>query len=402
MIGEINNEHTRQDIVDAQSLGLDAFALNFNQFATWSNNTVEFLFMNADNLGFGLFFSFDMAPGYFTDPSQYAGFLQQYMARTSYYKYNGKPLVSTFGSEGVSNDQWASFKSAVGDVVIIPGFYQGISSDSLFSNRPILDGVFNWNSWSYPEAGKTAVSTADDQAYMAAARSAGKLFMMGMSTLQFKHIDGSQNWYRRGEENLEYRIGQVLEMQPDMLELQTWNDAGESHYMGNIWDEPMTGSPIHTYVDGYSHTGYWQILPAFIQAWKRGDTTTANILPTNGRAMQGAFWHHTLLVNADCGLDTMGKPQEIVNAEDAVSGVILVARGQSNLVGVVNVGQTELGKLNLVEGYNKFKFGGLTAGKVTVEVWDGSTMIGGGYAPIEVSSSGSTCNYNFQVVGFPS
>ena len=71
MIGEITDAHTRQDIIDAKALGLDAFAMNFgksssasqeasltssaDQFAYWSNNTVDRLFNNADELGFGLF-----------------------------------------------------------------------------------------------------------------------------------------------------------------------------------------------------------------------------------------------------------------------------------------------------------------------------------------------------------
>ena len=65
-------------------------------------------------------------------------------------------------------------------------------------------------------------------------------------------------------------------------------------------------------------------------------------------------------------------------------------------------GETELGKVVLVEGYNAFKVGGLVPGKVQVEVWDGSTMVGGGYGKIEVAGSSALCNYNFQVVGFPS
>ena len=39
------------------------------------------------------------------------------------------------------------------------------------------------------------------------------------------------------------------------------------------------------------------------------------------------------------------------------------------------------------------------AGKGQVEVWDGSTMVAGGYGPKEVKTSDSVCNYNFQVVG---
>jgi len=101
--------------------------------------------------------------------------------------------------------------------------------------------------------------------------------------------------YRRGEQNLEYRFGQVLQLQPDFIEIQTWNDAGESHYMGNSWPEPIAGSNIGAYTDGYDHTGYKEILPAFIRAYKSGATTTNGMVPTNGAAVQGTFWHHTLL-----------------------------------------------------------------------------------------------------------
>lgn len=237
---------------------------------------------------------------------------------------------------------------------------------------------------------------------MSAAKTAEKLFILGMSPLQFKHMDASDNnWYRRGESNFELRIEQALALQPDMIELQTWNDGGESHYMGNLWPEPLTNSPaIRAYTDGYDHTGYQQILPAFIKAWKNGDTSTANMVPTNGGKIQGAFWHHTLTVGATCSADPLGKPRDIENAEDAVSGVVLVAKGQTGLVAVVKTGDKELGKVDLVEGYNRFKVLGLGAGKVQVEVWAGETMVGGGYGRLEVSEEASLCNYNFQVVGF--
>lgn len=91
--------------------------------------------------------------------------------------------------------------------------------------------MFNWNSWPV-EGQAVAVSDSDDSTFLQAAQSSGKLFIMGASPLQFKHMDSSDNWYRRGEANLENRFGEVLKLQPDMLELQTWNDAGESHYMG--------------------------------------------------------------------------------------------------------------------------------------------------------------------------
>lgn len=165
-----------------------------------------------------------------------------------------------------------------------------------------------------------AVSTRDDQLFQTAAKATGKLFMMGLSPLQFKHSKDWGNWYRRGEQNLENRFLQVLDLQPDMLEIQTWNDAGESHYVGYSWDEPIEGAPeLLAYTQGYDHTGYWEILKPFIQAWKAGYTTGSRMFPTNGLAAQGTFWHHTLLANGDCSRDSIGKPEGQGNIEDNVT-----------------------------------------------------------------------------------
>ena len=65
--------------------------------------------------------------------------------------------------------------------------------------------------------------------------------------------------------------------------------------MGNIWTESIEGTPIVDYSIPYDHTGYWNILPAFIKAYKSGATATSTMYPTNGAAAQGCFWHHTLL-----------------------------------------------------------------------------------------------------------
>lgn len=61
-----------------------------DQYAWWSNATVDYLFDNAEELGFKIFFSFDMSGDYFATPSQYAEYLDGYLSRDSYYTYNGK------------------------------------------------------------------------------------------------------------------------------------------------------------------------------------------------------------------------------------------------------------------------------------------------------------------------
>ncbi|KAL1596579.1 hypothetical protein SLS60_009227 [Paraconiothyrium brasiliense] len=347
----------------------------------------------------GLFFSFDH--NHFTRPSEYTDYLMSFLARPSYFKINNKPIVSTFNGESVTNDEWTTFKAAVGDILLIPGFSAATPSPDFFTTRSALDGVFNWNSWPDSSAGKIEVSDTEDAAYLAAAHSQNKLFIMGVSPLQFKHIDPSQNnWYRRGEGNLEVRLEQALKLQPDMIELQTWNDAGESHYMGNWWEDPIQGTPILDYVREYDHRGYWNILGPFIQAWKRGDTTTSGMVPSE-KDVQGTFWHHTLAVNADCGSDGFGKPRDFENAEDVVSGIVLVATGKTGFVAIIHNGDQELGTISLVEGFNKFKVEGLSDGQVSVKILDGSgaTAVEAS-GPLEVSSSATLCNYNFQVLGF--
>jgi len=413
MVGGVQENDVVQDIKDAKNIGLDGFALNYDQFDWWSNDTIDFMFDHADDLGdFGLFFSFDHGKGILKDPLEYADYFTRYSGRPSYLEMKdpagsaNKPVMSTFGGKDIANARWVAFKEKVGDVLIIPGLYEEYNPGAnYFDTHSALDGVFNWNSWPSTQDGKVPVDTTLDRKFQTAADNANKYFMMGISPLQSKHSNDG-NWYRRGEDNLENRFGQVLGFQPDMVQLQSWNDGGESHYMGRLHPEPLDNR-TKDLTDDYDHTGYWQILPSFIDAWKDGDTSTVNMYPTNGKVVQGTFWHHTLTVGGSCTDDSIVKSRDIQTAaEDAVSGVLLVQQGKTGLKAEVKVGNVRLqDTISLSPGFNKFKLNGLedlVPGKVQVEVWDGSTMVGGGYGSIEVTKQKELCNYNFQVVGLPS
>ncbi|KAL5453085.1 hypothetical protein PMIN06_005646 [Paraphaeosphaeria minitans] len=371
----------------------------FDSLDPWATEAVGHHFDQADASGFGLFFSFDH--NHFSSPSEYTEYLKPLLSRPSYFKYAGKPLVSTFNGDSVTDGIWAEFKAAVGEVLLIPGFSAAVPGPDFFATRTALDGVFHWNSWPDASPDKADVSDAEDSAYLSAAHSAGKLFIMGISPLQFKHIDASEdNWYRRGDGNLELILEQTLALKSNMIELQTWKDAGESHYMGNWWEEPIAGTPILDYVRDYDHKGYLQVLGPFIQAWKRGDKTTVGMVPS-GRDVQGALWHHTLTVNSDCGADALGKPRDFGNAEDVVSGIVFVAAGKTDLVAIVSNWDRELGRVDLVERHNKLNIEGLGDGNVSIKVVDGSGAVSGeATGPLAVLSSAALCNYNFQVVGF--
>ncbi|KAI9648601.1 hypothetical protein NHQ30_003238 [Ciborinia camelliae] len=420
MVGGINDAHCEQDIIDAIALGVDAFALNLavtlDSSNSWAVSTVASLFKYAQTHNFKLFFSFDMTG--FTAPSQFIPILKTYVTNSAYYTYSGQPFVSTFNGgastytfgQATVNDGWKvelqEVMSASGHpIYFIPSFQDVSASSSFFTTQfPSLNGTFNWNSWPTDTAGSVPVNTIDDTTYQTAAKASNKGFMMGISPLQFKHISASQNWYRRGESNLEIRFGQILSLQPDFIEFQTWNDAGESHYMGNSWPEPLVnnGTPEALSSLAYDHTGYWQILASFIRAWKSGARDTAKMVPTSGKDAQGTFWHHTLLKDADCGGDVLGlrKPDGVQGVEDRVTAVVLVARGVEGLVGSISVGGVVLGVQTLYEGFNTMVVNNITTGSVVMSVTNSAGMVVvGGKGPLEVVRSADLCNYNFQVVG---
>lgn len=274
-----------------------------------------------------------------------------------------------------------------------------VSSD-FFDTFPSADGFFNWDVWPENNAVPSLIivpDTEDITLQNAAAAATSKTFMMGLSPLQYKNTGGN-NWYRRGEQNLEYRFGQVLSLQPDFIELITWNDAGESHYMGNSWPESIDGSDINNYTEDYDHTGYWQILPSFVNAWKSGATDTTTMYPTNGAQAQGTFWHHTMLAGAACTYPPQGQD----TAQDWVTVVVLLAKDAVAHTLTVTSGGNIIGtNSSLVPGFNKFSAEGMVVGTVEVSVVETATgaLVVAGTGPLEVVDETGACNYNFQVVG---
>ncbi|KAF2439895.1 glycoside hydrolase family 71 protein [Karstenula rhodostoma CBS 690.94] len=171
----------------------------------------------------------------------------------SYLKHNGKPLVSTFNDETISNDAWASFKSSSPAQTYPPPVAPSVRSSTGTHSPP-------------PKQGRQKSPP---------------------------------------QHNLSLRRPQALDSQPDMMKLQTWNDAGESHYMGNWWEDPIAGTLILEYVRDYDHKKsicrFWGL------SFRRGNGGYYyREYSAERQVVQGAFWHHTLAGNGDCGSDGFG------------------------------------------------------------------------------------------------
>ncbi|KAI1336726.1 glycoside hydrolase [Xylariaceae sp. FL0016] len=400
-------DHASQDVTTALNMGVAAFALNVGSpSADWSTDAIEQLFDAASGTDFKLFFSMDMAQE--SDAYAFKDLIQKYLDHDSYYTAgdNDSPFLSTFQSAEHDADYWSTFLGSLGrDVYFVPmfdetsGYYTDISSWTA-SWGGVVDGLFSWEtSWPYSSDTPMNVSTESDE-YVMNGISTDKAYMIGLSSLQFKRWSGF-HYYRTGEVNLPQRMTEILalESRPAFVEVQTWNDAGESHYIGHLWSEGLDDD-IMAYAnqEDYPHTGWQSLITSFITAYKNG-ADASGMRPPEGSDVIGAFWYRALTVDADCTSDTMGKPGGAGAAQDAVNWAVVVGDGVSGYKVQVWSDSVMIRSTNLDAGLNYFSAPGLKTGSQYVEVVDSDyNIIISAHGGKDVSSTADgICNYNFQV-----
>lgn len=216
-----------------------------------------------------------------------------------------------------------------------------------------------------------------------------------MSTFQFKYLGSGQDWYRIGETNLPERMAQALSLQPDYIEIITWNDAGESHYVGNFWPEQINGTNEGSYADGFNHTGWQQIITPFITAYKNNASDISQITSSTP---VGTLWYRTLLTSASCS-DTI---ENYKSAVDAVNFAVILP-SSSYTIEVYSNSQL-IGSFDGVAGLNYNAVPGLQAGSgQSIQILDSTGAVvssANGTKDVLAESSNSTlCNWNYEVVG---
>ena len=156
------------DMSTAAGIGIDGFGrvFSFRQRGMWrlrltssqhrpGDYEVDRLvdsFNVAEELGFKLFFSFDMT--YSWSSSDMVSIVQTHASSSAMFKWNNAVLVSTYAGDSLDDSFWSGFKSAPASdgitVSLAPAFtsYRDPSlADTLMSTYPSIDGFFNWWSW---------------------------------------------------------------------------------------------------------------------------------------------------------------------------------------------------------------------------------------------------------------
>ncbi|KAL7419434.1 hypothetical protein Q5752_006272 [Cryptotrichosporon argae] len=270
------------DIAQAAAYGIDGFALNMG-VDSWQPARVAdaYTAAEASSTGFKLFLSLDMTSltcATSADAATLVSLVAAHASSSAQATYDDKVIVSTFAGSDCdfgtgSSDAWQTlFVDALADEGIDIYFVPSIFSDvSTFSANTWMDGELNWNS-GWPMGDYDIDTDSTDATYQAALGS--KSYMPAISPFFFTHFPAStydKNWIYRSDDWLYCeRWEAVIAMRESvqMTEILTWNDYGESSYIGPIAGALPTGSDV--WVDGFDHQGLNVLTTYYASAFKNG------------------------------------------------------------------------------------------------------------------------------------
>ncbi|KAK5653721.1 hypothetical protein OQA88_8752 [Cercophora sp. LCS_1] len=261
----------RKEISLAQAAGIDSFALNMANNEATTNSSLPLAFDAADALGFKLFFSFDYAGNGPWPKHTVVSMINTYKTRPSYLYRSSQPLVSTFeGPEKGFEWQGSDGIKALTNCFFIPDWSSIGARPAMDTGIP--DGLFSWDAW---PKGPDNMTTYPDASYKQFLN--GKPYMMPISPWFYTNMRGfDKNWLWNGDNLWWQRWQQILSLDfhPEYLQIITWNDYGESHYIGPLDDRQYEAFPRgrapYNYVEGMPHDGWREFLPYIISLWKTG------------------------------------------------------------------------------------------------------------------------------------
>ncbi|KAH9935091.1 glycoside hydrolase family 71 protein [Epithele typhae] len=337
MVGN-THPYTVDDWIENISLAyrheIDAFALNVGPEG-WQKQSVDNCFQAArlSGLPFKLFLSFDMnaIPGQVEDDVLLLRSYFEAFARHSHQlRYNGKPVVSTFAGQqclfGCADldAAWTHVKRTLEDVApihFIPSFF---IDPRRYPHIHSMDGYFNWNGgWPIhltPDSPRRDVELPElDTDRHHIHHLGGRTFMAAVSPWFFTHYgenSWNKNWIYRGDDWLYVRRWEQLVAARDtvdIVQIVSWNDFGESHYIG-----PIKGAQpkSESWVDGFPHTAWLHLTRSFARAFKTGT------YPTVERD-EIYMWARPHLKHADATHDEAGRPEKWQLTDDKFWVVVL-------------------------------------------------------------------------------
>lgn len=289
----------------AKELGIDAFALNIgtDEFTT---TQLSYAYESAANNDMKAFISFDFN---WFDPSSDAAKVGQMISNFSQYSsqllVDGKVFASSFSGDGL--DVSAMKSAADVDVFFAPNFHPTESAD-----QDVVDSAFNWMGWDSngenkaPVPGGTNVTIVEgDHSYRQWLST--KPYVAPVSPWFNTHygaeVSYSKNFVFPSDLLWFTRWNQVLTQRPQFIEIITWNDYGESHYIGPL-SSPHSDDGASKWVNDMPHDGFRDLAKPYIAAFKDGADSVDSYITED----QIVYWYRPTPSNVECDStdNTMG------------------------------------------------------------------------------------------------
>ncbi|KAK0244043.1 glycosyl hydrolase family 71-domain-containing protein [Armillaria nabsnona] len=282
------------DMKRAKSYGIDAFALNIGT-DPYTDTQLGYAYESAANNGMKVFLSFDFNWWNPSDATGVGSKIAQYASRPAQLKINGKVFVSSFAGDGLNVDQVRS--TAGVDLFMAPNFHPGQGD---FSK---LDGALNWMAWpndgrnKAPEGGVVISVIDGDSSYRS---TIGDKSLISPASPWFSthfgaEVSYSKNWVFPGDFLWYQRWNDILALAPQFVEIETWNDYGESHYIGPL-SSPHTDDGGSKWVNDMPHSGWLEMSKPFIAAYKAGSESVSNYI-TDEKLI---YWYRPTPRNINC------------------------------------------------------------------------------------------------------
>lgn len=345
------------DMIRAKANGIDAFALNIGT-DSFIDTQLGYAYQSAQNNGMKVFLSFDFAYWSTGNAAAVGQKISQYASQPAQLTVDGAVFVSSFVGDGVNVQ---TIRNNAGTTIkFVPNF-----SPALHTDFTPLDGAFNWMGWPNngnnraPAPSQTGTVEAGDQMYLNALN--GKDYLAPASPWFFTHFSPStynKNWLFPGDTLWYDRWTELLTTTSRYVEIVSWNDYGESHYVGPLSSSHYDdGSSI--WANDMPHDPWLDMAKPYIAAYKAGASSVNNYITSD----QLFYWYRPQLSTASCdSTDNCGtKPDGYSTVSDSVFVVAMVqsaatvtvqSGSQSNTYNV-NAGVTML-KVPLNVGQQSF------------------------------------------------
>ncbi|KAK8167869.1 glycoside hydrolase [Phyllosticta citrichinensis] len=298
----------KTDMQAAKDSGIDGFALVAvppncqSQDLNWQLDRIEDAFAVAAQQQFLIAPAFDMSynthsancpTGKAWNVTFMAQLISNAYSKSAGLRWNDKTLVLTHEGDSYGDGYFGQLKALLANspAVIVPSFssvenavatnksssdQQAADAISQFTN---IDGYFNGkldSGYALPHDTRADNVSYVDAAFQRALKKAGRPgpFVMGVAPWQFQDLTSDTAAVEYGDYAWFNRWNDVFNMQPDLVNILTWNDYASSNYIRDVPQENSSrpGSvdlgEQGNYVYGMNHTAWRTVASYYIDAYK--------------------------------------------------------------------------------------------------------------------------------------